>query len=79
MISYDSEGNIIIDTSNVPRDEEYGDGTVGFEESFIIAFDYDFYIIDYYLEEGAISTHDDTGMLVEEYNEYNEEDVEWFD
>lgn len=62
----------IVDTSET--EEDTGD-TI----EYIIRFDsYDYYVITYYIGEGCVSYHDDTGYLASIYGD-NEEDEEWFD
>lgn len=62
----------IVDTS---ENEENNGDTI----KYIIRFDsYDYYVITYYIGEGCVSYHDDTGYLASVYGN-NEEDEEWFD
>lgn len=47
---------------------------------YIVRFDtYDYYVIMYYINEGCVSYHDDTGDLASMYNDNTEEDTEWYD
>lgn len=62
----------IVDSS---ENDESNSDTV----EYIVRFDkYDYYVITYYIGEGCVSYHDDTGYLASAYGE-NEEDEEWFD
>lgn len=62
----------IVDTS---ENEENNGDTI----KYIVRFDsYDYYVITYYIGEGCVSYHDDTGYLASVYGN-NEEDEEWFD
>ena len=50
------------------EDEEYED-ELGVYQGFIISLDDDYYVISYYLGEGAVSTLDKTGLIEADYGE----------
>lgn len=56
-----------------------GTEILGGTMDYIVRFDtYDYYIITYYIGEGCVSHHDDSGYLASVYGEHIE-DEEWFD